>query len=225
LLLLDVRAGLTGGARTTASTVDLHRFVLALAAAVVTGSWDSSVRLWDPRKPGAEAMKLAAPAKVLTMALLEDKSMLIAGTADRHIQFFDLRAGTAAKKRESTLKHQTRFIRAFPDESGYIIGSIEGRCGVEFVEDGEHASKKYAFKCHRTPDPAHPGEDRIFPVNACAFHPAYGTFATGGGDGTVLMWDYKAKKRLCRVRECETSVSSLAFNRCGNSGQDWLQAW
>jgi len=167
-------------------------------------------------------MKLAAPAKVLTMALLEGKSVLIAGTADRHIQFFDLRAGTATKKRESTLKHQTRFIRAFPDEAGYIIGSIEGRCGVEFVEDGEHASKKYAFKCHRTPDPAHPGEDRIFPVNACAFHPVYGTFATGGGDGTVLMWDYKAKKRLCRVRECETSVSSLAFNRCGISGREWI---
>ena len=65
-------------------------------------------------------------------------------------------------------------------------------------------SASYAFKCHRVPVPAGAagggGEDRIYPVNAVAFHPVHGTFATGGGDGGVCIWDYKNKKRLVRQR-------------------------
>jgi hypothetical protein len=37
--------------------------------------------------------------------------------------------------------------------------------------------KKYAFKCHRI-------SDTIYPVNTIAFHSQFGTFATGGADGT-----------------------------------------
>jgi len=146
--------------------------------------------------------------------------MLVVGTAERAIKFFDLRKGAEgrealAKTRESSLKHQTRVVRTFVDGTGFIVGSIEGRCAVDLLDDDEHKAKKYAFKCHRVPDPSRPGEDRIFPVNAVAFHPVFGTFATGGGDGTVLTWDWKAKKRLSKLRESETSVSSLAFNRDG----------
>lgn len=39
----------------------------------------------------------------------------------------------------------------------------------------ESQDNKYAFKCHRK-------GDQVFPVNAMAFHPVYGTFATGGCD-------------------------------------------
>lgn len=38
-------------------------------------------------------------------------------------------------------------------------------------------AKKYAFKCHRRSEN---GRDTVYPVNAIAFHPLYGTFATGG---------------------------------------------
>jgi cell cycle arrest protein BUB3 len=221
---------------------------------VITGSWDSTVRLFDPRKPGAEAVKMSAPNKVYSMAHFPGSGMVIAATAERQLAFFDIRGGGKLQKtRESTLKHQTRAIRGMIDESGYILGSIEGRCAVEFVSDAEQARSKFAFKCHvsaigfttrttgraitaipdqtgiiftpfvfifcflqRQPDPAVPGEDRIFPVNAIAFNPVYGTFATGGGDGSALMWDHKAKKRLCKIRECETSVSALSFNKKGD---------
>ncbi|CAN0503802.1 unnamed protein product, partial [Scytosiphon promiscuus] len=39
----------------------------------------------------------------------------------------------------------------------------------------EAQENKYAFKGHRK-------GDQVFPVNAMAFHPVYGTFATGGCD-------------------------------------------
>lgn len=38
----------------------------------------------------------------------------------------------------------------------------------------------------------------------------------GGGDGTVLTWDWRAKKRISRLRECDTSVAALSFSRDGS---------
>ena len=69
--------------------------------------------------------------------------------------------------------------------------------------------KKYAFKCHRI-------NDTIYPVNAIAFHPIHGTFATGGADGTVVTWDANNKKKLCSIVKCPTSIACLAFNATGN---------
>ena len=49
-----------------------------------------------------------------------------------------------------------------------------------------------------------------------AFHPIYGTFATGGGDGHCNIWDYQNKKRLSQLRLLPTSVAALAFNHNGD---------
>lgn len=69
-------------------------------------------------------------------------------------------------------------------------------------------AKKYAFKCHRV-------GNTVFPVNALAFHPVHGTFATGGCDGFVNIWDAKNKKRLCQLPSFPTSVAAVDFNHNG----------
>jgi WD40 repeat protein len=53
------------------------------------------------------------------------------------------------------------------------------------------------LQCHRRNEE---GTDVVFPVNSIAYHPLYGTFATGGGDGVVNIWDGGNKKRLFQVR-------------------------
>jgi len=59
------------------------------------------------------------------MSLCGDK--LIAGTAGRRVLVWDLRnTGFVQQRRESSLKYQTRCIRAFPDKQGYVLSSIEG---------------------------------------------------------------------------------------------------
>jgi WD40 repeat protein len=68
--------------------------------------------------------------------------------------------------------------------------------------------KKYAFKCHRV-------NDTVYPVNTIAFHPTFGTFATGGADGSVVTWDANNKKKLCSIAKCPTSIACLAFNHDG----------
>lgn len=76
----------------------------------------------------------------------------------------------------------------------YIV--ISGRVAVEYLDPNpEIQKKKYAFKCHRIKEN---GEESIYPVNAIAFHSGYNTFATGGSDGYVNIWDGFNKKRLCQ---------------------------
>jgi cell cycle arrest protein BUB3 len=52
-------------------------------------------------------------------------------------------------------------------------------------------------------------------VNAISFHRDYNTFATGGSDGLVNIWDGANKKRLCQFHKYPTSISSLCFSSDG----------
>lgn len=89
-----------------------------------------------------------------------------------------IKSGQPEQTRESSLKYQTRCIRCYPNGTGYALGSIEGRVAMEYFDNSEQVqAKKYAFKCHRRSEA---GRDVVFPVNAIAFHPIFGTFATGG---------------------------------------------
>mmetsp|Transcript_25406 Transcript_25406/g.46168 ORF Transcript_25406/g.46168 Transcript_25406/m.46168 type:complete len:369 (-) Transcript_25406:331-1437(-) len=115
--------------------------------------------------------------------------------------------------RMSSLKLPSRCIRAYPDGRGYAIGSVDGRVSMEFFDmSPESQALKYAFKCHRR---AEEGRDVIYPVHTIAFHPVYGTFATGGGDGVICFWDGEHKKRIAQIARYPTSVSSVAFNADG----------
>ena len=59
-------------------------------------------------------------------------------------------------------------------------------------------AKKFAFKCHRRKV----GEvEHVFPVNTIAFHPVYGTFATGGCDGIVCTWDAVSRRRVWQFKQ------------------------
>jgi len=81
---------------------------------LLAGSWDSTVKLWDPRTPCGTG-SFSQPDKVYAMAVSGDK--LIVGTAKRKVLVWDLRnMGYVQQRRESNLKYQTRCIRAFPNK-------------------------------------------------------------------------------------------------------------
>jgi len=44
---------------------------------------------------------------------------------------------------------------------------------------------------------------------------SHGTFASGGGDGVVNIWDGYNRKRLRQYPKYPTSISSLSFNCTG----------
>lgn len=180
---------------------------------IVTGSWDKTVRIWDPRNgPQNSCVNvLKQPERVYSMSVGGDK--LVVGTAGRHVWIYDLRnQGKILQKRESSLSSQTRDIICFPDGNGYAHTSIEGRVAIEYFGP-KSQEKRFAFKCHRSK--LNDGSVTAFPVNTCAFHPRYGTMATGGSDAKVYTWDPIAKKRISQITLQKQGISSLSFNHDG----------
>ncbi|XP_052860250.1 mitotic checkpoint protein BUB3-like [Anopheles cruzii] len=181
---------------------------------ILTGSWDRTVKLWDARERECVGSYEQSGGKVYAMSCIEEK--LVVATSERKVLIWDLRhMGNYTERRESSLKYQTRSVRCFPNREGYVMGSIEGRVAVEFFDvSPEVQAKKYAFKCHR-------GKvnnvEHIYPVNAISFHNTYNTFATGGSDGYVNIWDGFNKKRLCQFHLYDTSISSLCFSNDGTT--------
>lgn len=177
----------------------------------VTAGWDSAMKLWDPRQPQNKTViaTLRLPGKAYSMSAAGQR--LVVATSDRQIIIYDIRnmeAGQPLAQQESALRYQTRCIRAYPNGTGFAIGSVEGRVALEFYDPAVQAGR-YAFKCHRR-------ADSVFPVNAIAFHPGHGTFATGGCDGVVSMWDGGNKKRLWQTpTPFPSSIAALAFSDDG----------
>ncbi|KAL9189954.1 hypothetical protein ACHAXT_009629 [Thalassiosira profunda] len=191
---------------------------------LASAGWDKKFYVWDVRQSGTQAAATVdLPGKAFGMDVSSDGTKVVVATSGRRNCFFDIRQTGVDKEneegpakllleRESSLKYQTRCVKFFPDGHGIALGSIEGRVAIEYLDDVGISSgkkKKYAFKCHRV-------NDTIYPVNAIAFHPVYGTFATGGADGTVVTWDGNNKKKLSGIAKCPTSVACLAFNHDGS---------
>lgn len=120
------------------------------------------------------------------------------------------------QRRESSLKFMTRAVACMPNDQGYASSSIEGRVAVEWFDPStDSQARKYAFKCHRQNSAETKGVDVVYPVNALAFHPVQGTFASGGGDGFVALWDGVAKRRIRQYQKYAASVSALSFSADG----------
>lgn len=191
---------------------------------LVSASWDCSLHIHNLKDPSSDPIKIALSEK--PHALAASPSKVVVAMAGRAISIYDLDTMVAMfasgskdlepwQRRESSLRFLTRAVACMPNDAGYATSSIEGRVAVEWFEDTvESQARKFAFKCHRQPAPDGDG-DIVYPVNALAFHAAHGTFASGGGDGTVALWDAVAKRRLKQYPKFSNNVSALCFSNEG----------
>lgn len=86
---------------------------------MVTGSWDKTVRCWDPRG-GTRVGTYPQPERVYSMSLVGHR--LVVATAGRHITVYDLRHMQHPEQiRESSLKYQTRCVRCYPNGTGMLF--------------------------------------------------------------------------------------------------------
>ncbi|CAG8176657.1 unnamed protein product [Penicillium salamii] len=180
---------------------------------LITGSWDKTVKYWDIRQQTPIA-SLECQERVYSMDV-KDK-LLVIGTADRYINIVNLDQPTKFyKTMQSPLKWQTRVVSCFADASGFAVGSVEGRCAIQYVEEKDSASN-FSFKCHRETPAGQRDVCNIFSVNSITFHPVHGTFSTAGADGTFHFWDKDAKHRLKGYPAVGGPITTSAFNRTGN---------
>jgi mRNA export factor len=178
---------------------------------IASGSWDKTVKYWDMRQQGPAA-SVQCQDRVYTMDV--KNNLCVVGTADRYINVIDLKNPTKFYKTlQSPLKWQTRVVSCFADSAGFAIGSIEGRCAIQYVEEKD-ASLNFSFKCHR--DPPQNNVTNVHAVNDISFHPEHGTFSTAGSDGTFHFWDKDAKHRLKGYPNVGGSITATTFNKNGS---------
>ncbi|KAK5628882.1 hypothetical protein RRF57_004597 [Xylaria bambusicola] len=192
---------------------------------LVTGSWDKTIKYWDLRSQ-TPVGTVTCQERVYTMDVRN--SLLVVGTADRYINVINLQDPLKFYKTlQSPLKWQTKVVSCFTDASGFAIGSIEGRCAIQYVEDKD-SSSNFSFKCHR--DTPSNNITPVYSVNDISFHPQHGTFSTAGSDGTFHFWDKDAKHRLKGYPTVGGSITATTFNSSGTIfayavGYDWSKGF
>lgn len=88
---------------------------------VITGSWDKTLKCWDPRGASGQDRSLVGtynqPERVYSLSLVGNR--LVVATAGRHVNVYDLRnMSQPEQRRESSLKYQTRCVRCYPNGTG-----------------------------------------------------------------------------------------------------------
>lgn len=180
---------------------------------LATGSWDKTIKYWDLRQQNPVAT-LQLPERCYSMSV-KDQLMVVA-TAERHICVVNLsNPAQIFKQSPSPLKYQTRVVSCFIKANGYAVGSVEGRCAIQYVEDKDAASN-FSFKCHRNTDNAPANSSNVYAVNDISFHPVHGTCSTAGSDGTFHFWDKDSKHRLKGFSSVGGTIPCTAFNRTGD---------
>lgn len=189
--------------------------------ALVTGGWDKTIKYWDVRAPTGSPMgTVMLSERVYCMDVRAP--LLVVGTADRKLRVYDIRKpNDVFHEKMAQLKYQFRCIATFPDQSGYAVGSIEGRVSIDHVMEKDRKNSDFAFKCHRDHE-----SGIIYPVNSISFHEQHGTFATAGGDGGFNFWDKDNKHRLKQFQRLNQPITATAFSSDGNIfayavGYDW----
>ncbi len=119
--------------------------------------------------------------------------------------------------KESPLKKETSSICCFGDGKGYVVGSIEGRCGVvniDFDKIEQDQESDFCFRCHRIEDKNRtPQTTDVYTVNNISFNRQYNTLATAGGDGSYVIWNKDTKARY-RSSNKSSTVTAPMTNVC-----------
>lgn len=130
--ILDLSSGQTMSFAAHDQAVRSMRWVSAgNFQALVTGSWDKTLKYWDLRSPQPLAT-VQLPERLYAMDTAGD--LLVAATAERHICIFNLiNPGQPFKTIQSPLKWQTRSVSCFLNGTGFAVGSVEGRVGLQQI--------------------------------------------------------------------------------------------
>lgn len=207
------------------------------SAQLVSGGWDKELKYWDPKQTVAfsanrtDSAQYKQLVKPIASVRLEERvyamdvqaPLVCVALANKKVVVFDLRnAAKPVHEMVTLLKHQLRCIALFPDQTGFAVGSVEGRCAIHYFaerldkeeqsqerEEKPKRKKSFAFKCHRQ-------EQNVYAVNALKFHQEHGTFASAGGDGIINFWDKDQKQKLRDFDKMELPVTDIDFNYDGS---------
>jgi cell cycle arrest protein BUB3 len=168
------------------------------------------------------------------MSLNNSHNLILAGSLpDQNltniIKIFDLRkienTPAEVKSYESPLKYETSSICPV-NEDAFLIGSIEGKIAMEFLNDvstGSSSKQNYSFKCHREETDT---SLLVYSVNTLVYLKMYviiiiylfrhNIFLSGGSDKFIYGWDNKKRKKMYKSQPYPNAVSKISVNSNGS---------
>ncbi|KAK4196730.1 WD40-repeat-containing domain protein [Triangularia verruculosa] len=191
---------------------------------LVSGSWDKTLLVWDPRRQPNPVAKVTLSERVWAM----DGSgpTLIAGTANNKLQVFNLgkmTQGNAITPDHIIDKPVGDFpIKSLAVHSGgsfWAAGSVGGRAAFGYA-DPQKTDKTFTFRCHRVESQTKDKLTEVYSVNSVAFaRPPDGgrsgekiVLATAGQDGTTNFWNIADRQRLQAYPSVGGSITACGFN-------------
>lgn len=195
---------------------------------VASVSWDRTLKYWDMQKPEPVAV-VQLPERAYSVA--SKRKLLVVACANLEVVLINLEnPSTIFKTMPSPLKRDSEVVCCQADGTGFALGGVEGRCGIQYINPPT-SSSNFSFKCHRVSQgtTSRPVDD-VYAVLGVDFHPTQNTLVTAGSDGTFHVWDKDNRHRLAFSKNFGEPVTAIAFNTQGTlfayaTGYDWSKGY
>lgn len=157
----------------TMTTLGTHDAPVATArflpefGVVVSSSYDSTMRWWDPRAPATPRHVLRLASRPFCMDARRDLIVSCQAPVTRPtatggaamaspVELYSMRNLAAPERRlDSPLRMQTRCVRVFPNTTAFVLASVEGRCTVR-LRDGTYTVLAAVARWHSLLTPRKP---------------------------------------------------------------------
>jgi guanine nucleotide-binding protein subunit beta-2-like 1 protein len=164
----------------------------------LSGSWDGTLRLWDLNTGATTRQFIGHKKDVLSVAFSVDNRQIVSGSRDRTLKLWNTLAECKFTITDDCHKEWVSCVRFSPSASNSLIVS----CGWDkLVKVWNLANCKL-----RTDLIGHTGY-----LNTVTVSPDGSLCASGGKDGTAMLWDLTEGKRLYSL-EAGDIIHSLVFS-------------
>ncbi|EGC31231.1 hypothetical protein DICPUDRAFT_50286 [Dictyostelium purpureum] len=171
----------------------------------LSGSWDTTLRLWDITKGETTRIFQGHTEDVMSVAFSSDNRQIVSGSRDHTIKVWNT-LGECKFTLEGQDGHQdwVSCVRFSPNQPTIVSGGWDNKVKIWDIK---------SFKC------SHTLEDHAGYVNTVTISPDGSLCASGGKDQFACLWELSSGKPLYKL-EARGTINALAFS----PNKYWLSA-